>query len=67
LIWSLLEMAKITGMITMPRVYIRLGDLNPIDHENFPLYLKRLLKIHLIMIMGTGVWLVSVFVLLKVQ
>lgn len=65
LIWSLLEMAKITGMIMMPRTYIRIGDLNAADHENFPPYLKRLLKIHLAMIIVTGVWLAIIFVLLK--
>jgi hypothetical protein len=64
-IWSLLEMAKITGMITMPRTYIRNGDLNPIDYENFPPNLKCLLNIHLLMIVGIGVWLVAVFVVLK--
>ncbi|CAH0130924.1 MULTISPECIES: hypothetical protein [Pseudomonas] len=64
-IWSLLEMAKITGMIAMPRTYIRIGDLSPIDYENFPPYLKRLLNLHLAMVVGTGVWLGTVFIVLK--
>ncbi|QHF43661.1 hypothetical protein PspS35_07520 [Pseudomonas sp. S35] len=41
LIWSLLEIAKIAGMMTWPKAYIRIGDLNPVDFENFPTHLKR--------------------------
>ena len=40
LIWSLLELAKIAGMMTWPKAYIRIGDLNPVDYENFPTHLK---------------------------
>ncbi|MPR01076.1 hypothetical protein F0169_02680, partial [Pseudomonas sp. MAFF 212408] len=42
-LWSLLEMSKIAGMITDAQVHLRLGDLDPVDLENFPRYLKRLL------------------------
>ena len=65
LIWSLLEIAKIAGMIMMPKAYIRLGDLDPVDLENFPPHLKRLLKIESVMLVGGAVWLGVVFVLLK--
>lgn len=37
----------------MPRIHIRLGDLNPVDLENFPPYLKRLLKLDFAMMIGT--------------
>ncbi|WLH69820.1 hypothetical protein [Pseudomonas sp. FP2309] len=40
LILSLLEIAKIAGMMTWPKAYIRIGDLNPVDFENFPTHLK---------------------------
>lgn len=64
-IWSILDMAKITGMIMMPQTHIRIGDLDSADHKNFTPYLKRLLKLDFVMIIATGVWLVVVFVLLK--
>lgn len=67
LIWSLLEMAKITGMIMMPRVYIRLGDLDPVDLQYFPPYLKRLLKIDFALMVSSGVWLAIVSVLSELK
>ncbi|WP_421555271.1 hypothetical protein [Pseudomonas kitaguniensis] len=66
-IWSLLEMSKIAGMITMPKAYIRLGDLDPVDLENFPPYLKRLLVIVTAMIFTSVIWLVVAAVLLKLR
>lgn len=36
LIWSVLEIAKISGMIMMPKASIRIGELDPVDLENFP-------------------------------
>lgn len=65
LIWSLLEMSKIAGMVTMPKVHIRLGDLNPADFENFPRYLKRLLIIVTAMIFTSLIWMVAVAILLR--
>jgi len=65
LILSLLEIAKISGMILLPKAYIRLGDLDPVDLENFPPHLKRLLKIDTVMTVGFVVWLAIVYVLLK--
>ncbi|MBV4454311.1 MULTISPECIES: hypothetical protein [Pseudomonas] len=41
LIWSLLEMAKIAGMIVWPRASLINGELDPIDLKNFPPHLKR--------------------------
>mgnify|MGYP003365073475 CR=1 FL=1 len=65
LIWTLLEISKITGMIMMPKAYIRLGDLDPVDLKNFPPHLKRLLKIKAFMMIGSAVWLVVISVLLE--
>ncbi len=67
LIWSLLEMGKIAGMILMPKAYIRLGDLDPVDVESFPPYLKRLLVITTAMIVTSLIWIVVVAVLLEVR
>lgn len=67
LIWSLLEITKITGMIMMPQTHTRIGDLDTVDHKNFPPHLKRLLKLDFVMIIATGVWLTTVFVLLKLK
>ena len=49
LIWSHYEISKISGMVAWPKVYIRIGDLNPVDVENFPPHLKRRLLINLTM------------------
>ena len=67
LIWSVLEIAKITGMIMMPQTHIRSGDLDTVDHKNFPPYLKHLLKLDFAMVIVTGVWLTVVVVLLKIK
>lgn len=63
LVWSLLEIAKITGMIMMPRAYIQLGDLDSGDIKNFPPYLKFLLKIDFLMLVSGVVWLVIISML----
>ena len=65
LIWSILEIAKITQMIMMPRASLIIGELDPADLEGFPPHLKRLLKIKLVMLLGCAAWLVIVAVLLK--
>ncbi|WP_339533319.1 hypothetical protein [Pseudomonas mucidolens] len=65
LICSLLEIAKITQMITMPRSSLIIGELDPVDLENFPPHLKRLLKIKAAMLIGSGGWLLTVSVLLE--
>lgn len=41
LIWSLLEMAKIAGMVVWPKASILSGELDLMDLQHFPLYLKR--------------------------
>lgn len=67
LIWSLLEIAKITQIIIYPRSSLHIGELDPDDLEQFPPRLRRLLKIKSIMLIVNGVWVVAVFVLLKFE
>ncbi|MGE1151594.1 hypothetical protein [Pseudomonas kitaguniensis] len=64
-LWSLLEMSKIAGMIMMPKVHLRLGDLDPVDLENFPRYLKRLLTIVTATILTSFIGMIVVAILLK--
>lgn len=66
-IWSLMDMAKITQMIMMPKSSLLTGELDPVDLENFPPHLKRLLKIDFMMMIGSGVWLVIVSVLSELK
>ncbi|AIG05219.1 Uncharacterised protein [Pseudomonas fluorescens] len=67
LIWSIFEIVKITQMILLPKASLIIGELDPIDLENFPPHLKRLLKIKLVMLLGCVAWLVvaSAFLGLK--
>ncbi|MBD8558235.1 hypothetical protein IFT91_06235 [Pseudomonas fluorescens] len=65
LIWSLLEMSQIAGMILMPKLHIRHGKLDPVDFENFPPYLKRLLTIVTAMILTAAIWLAAISILLE--
>lgn len=65
LIWSLLEISKIAGMVLLPKSYIRLGDLDPVDFENFPPYLKRRLTIVTTMIFTALIWMAVVAIALK--
>ncbi|MGJ7513766.1 hypothetical protein ACSFE6_05430 [Pseudomonas baetica] len=51
-----LLIAKIAGMVTMPRASVRIGELDPEDINNFPPHLKRLLKIKAVMLVGIAVW-----------
>ncbi|WP_339438003.1 MULTISPECIES: hypothetical protein [unclassified Pseudomonas] len=66
-IWSLLEIAKIAGMVTWSKAYIRIGDVNPVDLENFPPYLKRLLVIDAAMKIVGFSWIIVVGILLKLK
>lgn len=65
LMWSLLEISKIAGMILMPKASLRIGELDPGDLENFPPYLKRLLKTNFSIMIAGAVWLLAVAVLLE--
>jgi len=61
----LLLIAKIAGMVMMPKASIRIGELDPIGVENFPAYLKRLLKVKAFMLVGSGVWLLVASLLVE--
>ncbi|MFO2462149.1 hypothetical protein OOJ96_19135 [Pseudomonas sp. 15FMM2] len=65
LIWSLLEIATITGMVIWPKAYIQMGDVNSADLENFPPHLKRFLIIDITMKIVAFSWMAAVAVLLK--
>ncbi|ATN12921.1 MULTISPECIES: hypothetical protein [Pseudomonas] len=65
LIWSLLEMSKIAGMVVWPRASIIMGEVDPVDIEKFPPYLKRLLVIDLAMMIVACIWMGVVVVLLR--
>ncbi|CAI8698778.1 Cell wall polymerase [Pseudomonas sp. IT-196MI5] len=61
----LMLVAKISGMVMMPKASIRIGELDPVDFKNFPPHLKRLLKIKAVMLVGSGVWLLIASLLLE--
>ncbi|MBT2340731.1 hypothetical protein J7E36_16415 [Pseudomonas fluorescens] len=67
LVWSLLEIAKIAGMVVWPKAYIRLGDVDPVDVENFPSDLKRLLIVKVTMTVITAIWMIIAVVLIKLR
>lgn len=62
-----LLVTKITGMVMMPRASIRIGELDPVDIENFPPHLKRLLQLDAVILVGGAVWLVITYVLMKFE
>jgi hypothetical protein len=65
LIWSLLEISKITGMIVWPRSAIITGELDPVDLKNFPAHLKRYLVINLTTIIFSFTWMIITYFLIK--
>ncbi|MPQ84374.1 hypothetical protein F0170_10470 [Pseudomonas sp. MAFF 730085] len=65
LIWSLLEMGKIAGMVAWPRSSIIIGELDPIDLENFPPHLKRYLISNLTVMIIAFIWILVAAILLK--
>lgn len=66
-IWSLLEMAKIAGMVVWSKAYIRIGDVNAADIKNFPPRLKRLLIINLMMAFTALTWAMVAALLVKLR
>jgi hypothetical protein len=56
---------KIAGIVVMPGMYIRYGEVDPVEIENFPHHLKRLLNIYVVMVFVSIIWMVIVFLLLK--
>ena len=64
-IWSLLEMSKITQMIIMPRSSLIIGELDPGDLEKFPPYLRRLLIIDMTIMITSVAWMAVAALLIK--
>ncbi|WP_339544401.1 hypothetical protein [Pseudomonas sp. RA_35y_Pfl2_P32] len=65
LIWSLLEISKISGMVVWPWASLRIGELDPTDLKNFPPRLKRLLIIDLTMMIISCIWMGVAVVLIE--
>ncbi|MFO2462151.1 hypothetical protein OOJ96_19125 [Pseudomonas sp. 15FMM2] len=65
LLWSLYEIAKIAGMVVWPRADIHIGNVNPVDLENFPPHLKRHLIVNITLMLTSLAWMAAVAVLLK--
>jgi hypothetical protein len=61
----LMLLATITGMVMWPAPGIRAGVMDPVDIENFPPHLKRLLKIKSVILISIFVWALSGYVLIK--
>lgn len=61
-----LLVTKITGVVMMPKTSIRLGELDPVDIENFPPYLKRLLQVDAVILVVGAIWLVVACLLVKI-
>ena len=66
-IWSLLEMSKITQMIIFPRSSLIIGELDPGDLEKFPPYLRRLLIIDMTIMITSAAWMAVAALLIKFQ
>ncbi|CAI8990778.1 hypothetical protein D3C81_2095540 [compost metagenome] len=49
----------------MPKTSIRIGELDPVDIENFPPNLKRLLQLDAVILVGGAIWLVIACLLVK--
>ncbi|MBP1124990.1 MULTISPECIES: hypothetical protein [Pseudomonas] len=64
-IWSLWEISKIAGMVTLPKASLRIGELDPVDLKNFPPHLKRLLVINMMMLIGSVFWSVIAAMLVE--
>jgi len=64
-IWSLLEMSKITQMIIFPRSSLIIGELDPGDLEKFPPYLRRLLIIDMTIMIISAAWMAVAALLIK--
>ncbi len=47
------------------KAYIRMGEVDPVDVENFPPHLKRRLIANMTMILTSMAWMAGVAVLLK--
>jgi len=67
LVCSLWEIMTIAGMVVWPKAYVRLGDVDPTDVENFPPHLKRLLTAKVTMTVVTAIWMAIAVVLIELR
>jgi hypothetical protein len=58
---------SIAGMVVWPKASILFGDVDPVDIENFPPHLKRLLIIKTRIMITAVVWMIVVAVLIKLR
>ncbi|WP_256660403.1 hypothetical protein [Pseudomonas sp. G(2018)] len=58
-------MSNITAMVTWPSTYIRWGDVDPVDLQNFPAHLKRLAVIDSVLLFSGSIWMAVAYVLLE--
>ena len=65
LIWSLLEMGKISGMLLWPKAYLINGELDPTDLENFPPHLKLRITLNLKTMIIAFIWMLIGVALLE--
>ena len=65
LIWSLFEISKIAGMVLWSRAYIRLGDVSPVDLENFPPHLRRHLIVNTTLMITSCIWMIVAALLVE--
>ncbi|CAI8698796.1 Cobalamin biosynthesis protein CbiB [Pseudomonas sp. IT-196MI5] len=63
----LLLVAKITFMVMWPGPGLRAGDLDPDDIRNFPVDLKRLLKVKAVLTCVILIWGALAFALVKLK
>ncbi|HEF4761120.1 TPA: hypothetical protein SAN82_003571 [Pseudomonas putida] len=58
-------MNRVAAMVAMPSTHIRWGDVDPIDLQSFPRHLKRLIRIHSVLLYGAGIWMLVAYALMK--
>lgn len=56
---------KIAGMVVWPKAYIRYGEVAYMDIENFPLHLKRLLTVYVVILLVSLSWMAIAVMLLN--
>ena len=58
---------KIAGMVVWPMAYIRIGDVDPVDIENFSPHLKRRLQTDVAMLVASAIWVLVGYVLMNFE
>lgn len=58
-------MNSIAAMVVWAPIHIRGGDIDPVDIQNFPAHLKRLVLIDTALLYSAAIWMLVVYVLRK--